>query len=36
MKLPQFHMLTKIIVLKYNLNFLDQLLLPYKLYDRDM
>ena len=35
-KLPQISYIHKIIIFKYNWTFLDQMLLPYKLYGKDM
>ena len=35
-KLPQISHIHKIVIFKYNCNFLDQLLLPYKFCGRDM
>ena len=35
-KLPKFHMFKKIVILKYNWNFLDQPHLEFKFHDRDM
>ena len=36
MNLPQILHIHKIVILKYNWDFLDQLLLSYKFYDKDM
>ena len=36
MKLPQISHIHKIVIFKYNWNFLDQLLVPYKFNGRDM